>query len=473
MKTLVSVLKNIFTPFSAFAFLLLGLLACFCSAMIEVFVLKELLEVPGLGINAKSWAILIVLVLEGSKFTLHFYAEALKRRGLSEEIDDFDIEKKRKLIVGVKNSLVVLSLVCSMICMVNILYNNNDEKIDAYIQENSAYCDEKLLEGTQELEEKRESRTEELLSIYASEQESINLQRDNLETILDMIANEVYINRRQDLQEEAEAVRSQIEQAENTYTIHKEEAQMTAQEEYEAEYTKLEEKYGNSGTERVTATDPKALMAGDNSYLSNFLNAFTKTFLGTGYSRAAYFLCTLFISLIVAIVLELCISISQMLLTIKAESFVKIIGEIPKIEKGKEAVRLVIWLMFSVLIATAVYCIASIILQNHINGEQTAMALVTYIVTILLINALIPKKQSEGVLNYLSEKNEKVKPLFTSLSNIISDVLIPAAISFVGYMLIGFAFHGDFIYGDMTGLAIAIGGAFSKLLKFEQCEFAI
>ena len=112
---------------------------------------------------------------------------------------------------------------------------------------------------------------------------------------------------------------------------------MTAQEEYEAEYTKLEEKYGNSGTERVTATDPKALMAGDNSYLSNFLNAFTKTFLGTGYSRAAYFLCTLFISLIVAIVLELCISISQMLLTIKAESFVKIIGEIPKIEKRKRS----------------------------------------------------------------------------------------------------------------------------------------
>lgn len=162
-----------------------------------------------------------------------------------------------------------------------------------------------------------------------------------------------------------------------------------------------------------------------------------------------------------------------MLLTIKAESFLKIIGEIPKIEKGKEAVRLVIWLMFSVLIATAVYCIASIILQNHINGEQTAMALITYIITVLLINALIPKKQSEGVLNYLSEKNERVKPLFKGLSNVISDALIPAAISFVGYLLIGFAFHGNFVYGDMTGLAIAIGGAFSKILKFDQCDFAI
>ena len=278
MKTLVSVLKNIFTPFSAFAFLLLGLLACFCSAMIEVFVLKEMLEVPGLRIDAKSWAILIVLVLEGSKFTLHFYAEALKRRGLRQEVDDFDIEKKRKLIAGVKNSLVMLSLVCSIICIVNILYNNNDEKIDAYIRENTAYCDGKFAEGVQELEEKRERRTKELIAIYDTEKESIEDQNKSYKAILDMIANEVYINRRQDLQEEAEAMRVQIEQAEKMYSQHVTDAQTLAQEEYEVEYTKLEEKYGDAGTERVAETDSEVLMAGDNPYLSNFLNAFTNTF---------------------------------------------------------------------------------------------------------------------------------------------------------------------------------------------------
>lgn len=473
MKTLVSVLKNIFTPFSAFAFLLLGLLACFCSAMIEMYVLKEMLDVPGLGINATSWAILIVLVLEGSKFTLHFYAEALKRRGLSKEIDDFDIENKRRMIVGVKNSLVVLSLVCSLICIVNILYNNNDEKIDTYIKENAAYCDEKLEKGTQALEEKRERRLKELISIYDTEKESIEKQKEDLADLLDMIANEIYINRRQDLQEEADAMRVQIKQSEVAYSQHVDAAQTMVQDEYEEEYAKLEEKYGNSGTERVIETDPEVLMEGDNPYLSAFLNAFTKTFFGTGYSRVAYFVCTIFISLIIAVVLELCISISQMLLTIRAESFLKIIGEIPKIEKGKEAVRLAIWLMFSVLIATSVYCIASIVLQENIDGERTAMALVTYIVTILLINALIPQKQSEGILNYLAEKNEKIKPLFNGLSDAVSDVLIPAAISFVGYMLIGFVFHGEFVYGDMTGLAIAIGGAFSKILRFDQCNFVI
>lgn len=37
---------------------------------------------------------------------------------------------------------------------------------------------------------------------------------------------------------------------------------------------------------------------------------------------------------------------------------------------------------------------------------------------------------------------------------------------FIGYLLIEFAFRGNFVYGDMTDLAIAIDGAFSKILQF-------
>ena len=79
MRNIITILKNVFTSFSAFSFLILGILAAFCSAIIEFFVLKELLAVSVLEIDTVSWAILLVLVLEGSKFTLHFYNEALKR----------------------------------------------------------------------------------------------------------------------------------------------------------------------------------------------------------------------------------------------------------------------------------------------------------------------------------------------------------------------------------------------------------
>lgn len=471
MKTMVTILKSIFTPFSAFAFLLLGLLACFCSGMIEGYVLKEMLEVPGLGIDATSWAILIILVLEGSKFTLHFYAEALKRTGISKEIDEFDVEKKVKTIVRVKNSLIMLSLACSFICMVNILYYNADEKIDKYLQENAVYCDKKLDEGIQILDDKRKRRLEDEMSIYNTEKDGIQQKKDELTDFLNKIANEVYINRRQDLQEEANAMRKQIEQSEIAYSQHLSEVRTKVQEDYEVEYAKLEGKYGANGTERVIDIDSDILMEGDNPYLSNVLNAFTKTFWGTGYSRQLYFVCVLFLSLVIAVVLELCISISQMFLAMRVESFMKIIGDMPKLEKGKKTVRLVIWLMFSVLIATAVYCIASIVLNKNISAEETAMALVTYIITILLINVLIPERQSEHINDMT--KNNKTKLLLTGLNNVFSDVLIPAVISFGGYIIIGFAFQGDFVYGDMSGLAIAIGGAFSKLFRFDQCNFSI
>lgn len=72
MKTIIIILKNIFMPFSAFTFLFLGLLASFCSGIVEWYVLREILKIADLGINADVWTALIVLILEGSKLTLHF-----------------------------------------------------------------------------------------------------------------------------------------------------------------------------------------------------------------------------------------------------------------------------------------------------------------------------------------------------------------------------------------------------------------
>lgn len=226
---------------------------------------------------------------------------------------------------------------------------------------------------------------------YAWEKESIDRQEEALSKLESHIKDETYINRRQDLQEEAEAMRIQINQLNALYSQHSENAAEIAQTEYEENYGKLEEKYGDNGKERMKETDTEVLMEGDNPYLRSFLNAFTKTFCGTGYNRVTYFLCAIFIGLTVAVVLELCISISQMLLTIQVESFVKIIGEIPKIEKGKQIVHVAIWLLFSVLITTAAYCIASIIFRENIDAEAAIMAVATYVITILLLNALMPK----------------------------------------------------------------------------------
>ena len=121
MKTVVIMLKHVFIPLSAFAFLVLGLLACFCSALIEFFVLREILAIPGMKLNADTWAALLVLILEGSKLTLHFYGESLKKTSIEQDIPDFDVSSKRSLICFLKNGLVVFSLICSIICMVNAI----------------------------------------------------------------------------------------------------------------------------------------------------------------------------------------------------------------------------------------------------------------------------------------------------------------------------------------------------------------
>lgn len=86
--------------------------------------------------------------------------------------------------------------------------------------------------------------------------------------------------------------------------------------------------------------------------------------------------------------------------------------------------------------------------------------------------------QSFTLVNPWSSLKQFVQPesaegakLFDGFLAILSDMMIPAVLCFVGYSLIGFICNGNFVYGDMNGLAIAVGGAFARLVKYEQCDF--
>lgn len=144
MKTIIIILKNIFMPFSAFTFLFLGLLASFCSGIVEWYVLREILKIADLGINADVWTALIVLILEGSKLTLHFYEYLFSKEAV--DIEEFDVKKQRKFISFIKNMLIILSFICNIICIMNILYNNSEEKINQYVASVNEECDKKLEE---------------------------------------------------------------------------------------------------------------------------------------------------------------------------------------------------------------------------------------------------------------------------------------------------------------------------------------
>ncbi len=469
MKTLVIILKSIFVPFSAFTFLILGCLACFCSAVIEWFVFREILAIPNSTINADNWAALIVLVLEGSKITLHFYNNAFKRHELHNQIAG--IIKKRRLISGVSKALMALSLICSIICIVNVLYNNNDNKIEEALKKNTQECDQYLETGRNSLRDQRKQELDNVPQLYENEFSIIESMESDLQKIVQQILEEPYGNKRDDLMEEAKNIRDKIDNRAASYT----DLCDAKREEIEKKYVKLNEelesKYGLYGSERLSENDIKILIQGDNSYLSNFLLAFSKTFWGREYSRSTYFACALIIGVTISVVLELCISISQMLLTISVESFLAILGDIPKPEKGKRIVELIIWLLFSVFVTTAIYLVASIALGNSsINSQNLFSVLLAYCGTIIIINLFSSKKESH-TFDILCSQNPTAQTVIDFIRNIVADAIIPAALAFVGYILIGFICDGNFAYGDLNGLAIALGGCFSKTIKFSQCEF--
>lgn len=472
MKTFVTVLKSIFTSFSAVAFLFIGLLASFCSAAIEWYVLKEILSVPGWNISASEWAGLVILILEGTKFVLHFYGEAFKRQDLKKTITEFDVKKKRRIIVCVKNALIIFSLICSMICVTNILFYENQTKIESYVQRKNTECDRILNEKISQIEGKRKTREDESIARYDDEKKEIKQQRKSLKRLLKEISEEVYITRRQDLQEEADAMRVQIRKMRKEYATHIQEAQQSAKEEYDQERASIEKVYGPNGSARVSNTDVDAVQEGDNPYLRSFLLAITQTFFGTGYNRKVYFLCTLFISLVVAAALEYCIMISQSLLTMKSESFMAIIGEMPMVEGGKRAVCFGVRLLISVFLSMAVYFIASIILQSEPETKEVLLAMFTYTGTILLFSAFMLRRKV-GLLADISKKNKRTEYIYRIMEKVITDVFVPSAVSFVLYFLLGFLIGGAMEFGDAAGFAIAIGGAVAKSVRFDQCEILI
>lgn len=470
MQNFIIGLKLVFTMVSAILFPVIGLMACFCSAIIEYFVFKELLVFPGIGFNSSSWAALLVFVLEGAKFTLHFYESAFNKSGLEQEISDINIVHKRKQIALVKKMLISLSLVCSVIYMINVMYTDSSQSTEKIINEHNKECDYKFEEEKKVIENDRTKELEQTPRSLSFLKEELERKEQNRDILTNDLENERLQTKRADIQEELDKTREEIKELEAKILTEEKEFTNKVNEKYDKKIEELEKEYGPNGTQRWNTISDEILLETDNAYLKNFLLAFTRTLFGNEYNRFEYFICTLVIGIIIAVVLEYCISISQMLLSINVENLYKILGEFPPLTYGRRLVRILVWLMSSVLLNTAVYFMISIILQINAESDSIVMALLSYIMTIILVNIFVPK-YTQDTQN--SVKNSRNLLNFSKLRKIFFNSIIPASMAFVGYMLIGFIFNGDFVYGDLNGLAIACGGLFAKSIKYEDCIFKI
>lgn len=334
MKSLVVFIKSVFVPISAFLFLAIGVLACCFSGIVEYNVLKELLVLPksnDMVINANFWPVVLVMVLEGSKFTLHFYHASLKRKHVKDAIATEECSVNlEKIVKCVKNALVGVSFICSIIFVTNVFFSDNGKSALDAKEKIEAQCDETLQKLKEDLETKRTEKRQSAKDSLDTDSQRINTLYDQLERIQLNIEETASRSKREDLQEEAKALREQITNKEIEYSNNLQKEYAIIDTWYDAELMTANITYGPNGTKRqVAESDFEAEAMGDNQYLYTFLRAITKTLFQKGYSRMTYFLCVIFLSVTISALLEACISISQNLLTLKVDTFYEILGRIP------------------------------------------------------------------------------------------------------------------------------------------------
>lgn len=470
MKTIVAIMKHVFVPISAFLFLGIGILACIYSGVIEYSVLKEMLKVSGSAgemIRPEFWPFILVVVLEGAKFTLHFYGASLKNKKTTVQITDMDAEGLCRLITIIKRSLVGFSLLCTVIFVTHTYYQDEGVSVRQQEEQMRIQASQEYDSGVDRLERARKKSIQTGLERYENDKKYIEELRDQLEEQERIIQNTAGIKHRDDLQEEADQTRKTIKEAEKRYKENTDPIYEKAQEEYDNSLKKLQETYGEEGSSIVLAKeDPRLAAAGDNPYLRVFLNAFCETLFGKSYGRKTYLVWVSVLAVLLAAILEACISISQTLLTISADSFLKILGECQITKEERRVVKAVAWLIFSIFSLVSSYIVCGLMLDVDLTRTSLMMAAGSYVMVILLMG--ISDRMGNGPSKDKKD-TEGDMPLWKQLAQIAWSSVVPAAMAFAGYVFVGFICDGSFSYGDMNGLAIALGGVFARFIRRDIC----
>lgn len=471
MKSLIVIIKSIFEPVSAFLFIAIGLLACLFSGIVEYHVLKQFFQIPSemtSAIPAEFWPFVLVLVLEGSKFTLHFYNSALGKKEAAKAVEQEEHTVSLKRFVGVlKNCLVAVSLVCTVIFSVNVFFGDNGRSAATAWENVNAECDRRLEEERARLEEERGRQRDAVhVSAMAEEyQNTISGLEITITDLNDQMQEAGNRSTREAIQEELEWTREKLASEETKYDAFLQQEYEKIEETINEELEKAETRYGPGGTERMIAeSDFEAQAMGDNYYLYTFLKSISNTFLGTGYSRTVYFVFVLVLSVVIALILEACISVSQTLLSLKVSTFMSILGDIPITDKERRTVRFAAWLFFSVSCLLAVYIIAGLCLEVEVGRRQILMVIPVYMMVSVFANSLRASEwmRRQGTLSDNTVWREV-------LGNLLS-MIVTGMFAFAGYVLIGFLVNGDFQYSDMNSLAIAIGGMLAQFFRLNCKE---
>lgn len=171
MKTIILSVKNIFNLLAISSVVIFGIIAAFLSGQIEYYVFKGLYSQINTGDKIQTLTYLplvMVVVLEGSKFILHFVSSSIKNHK-----DCSDVAVKVMHVVNVvKWFLIILSFVCTLIFSANIFYYESTitEK-NAQIQEINETYQNRLNSFKKDWEENNQKNLDTLLHDWEKAEE--------------------------------------------------------------------------------------------------------------------------------------------------------------------------------------------------------------------------------------------------------------------------------------------------------------
>lgn len=461
MKTIIAIFKNVINPVSVMLITLIGLLAAFLSGVIEFFVLKDWFStviVEGKEITLTFFPLVIVVVLEGSKFFLHFGSSSIKQNSK----EQFNTHAGFvKIMNAIKCCLIVFSFVCTMIFTCNFLYhessltisNDTNTKIEAVNIEYNKKVENYKTEHKNNIKSN-------LDTLYSAWMEAESELEKLTPVFTPRVAYERYIEEKKRLEiirdekrDEYKSAQSSLD-ADESKDIDLQAGLATIEKEREEEIQKIKQ-------ETIHITD------GDNEYIRTFLLFLFNSFAGINtYPKILYFVICILISFVIAGVLEAVIYTSQRLITIPANELEEIFEREFNVEiEIKSKIEFLTRIIINAVISFFIFIVYGLIKEISMNKFNVIAAVVCCITTVV-VSFAIPKIQN-------NTPAKTPKNIFDKGINLLKNfwveegkiMLIKGMLAFVLFLILGVIFEKDIANISIPAIGVAIGGSIGHIFN--------
>lgn len=437
MKSIILVLKNVISPLVLVLFLLLGLIAAFLSGIVEYAVIKEmftinLVNTGGTANYSKFIPLVIVLVLEGFKLFLHYVIPAHERENPN---DDKLIWKKIT-----KYFLVIFSLICTFIFSCNSMYDFNTVSTNTgkAIQNIELKYDAEINKIETEITANKENSLKVYNDEIVSIRNDIDKTSDSIKNLDPMNPN--YDNLYSNLNNEKQRLELRLEEKNNEYNNIVQAIDAEIRQRYENRFQELE----NIKIQEINKVKSEQTIdsSGDNQYIRAAIKFVKMTFFADNseYKRGTYCLIVALISLLVSIILEVVITVSQAYLSKKSDELAKLFGSEEVVDETiKNKANNILWHLIQAAIMLAVFIII---------GTTTEMIPTTDVATVFstknilvtfgsyFISVLLTSGKMSIQLKKITSNEGTTTKVVSSVGTFLLSTVVQTLLCIVGFIIL-------------------------------------